>query len=432
MSTSTPPPGNPASGAARNRVWIYSDVSPGAVAGGAYMVDTWIEQLTAAGYQVRLFSPSGSRRSWRREDHVAFKTWNDIAAVGDEHARYSALAEVRRAKGELPDVILVASPGRVGMLGLATAQRYDVPLVMVHAFDLMGAQEFYDAKRAVVAVASKVVAMGVISSKLRRRMLDVRSFVRDHDYSLTQRAPFHLLRACQIGAVSVIMLSRKHSEQIQSYVPDVPVHVIPSGVDRLPEAPPPPELTWREGALRVLYVGRFAREKNLFPVVEALKLARDEGVEVDLTIVGEGELGQDLTDRAAELGVSDRFRVIGPYPRPTLRGIYASADVFVFASVSDTQGFVLNEAAHEGLPLLAADPHVNPVVSDGESAYLVPPTARGFADGFAALNDPELRTKLGERAQALAVELSEARQSATVIEILRKAIAREPIEAIRY
>jgi glycosyltransferase involved in cell wall biosynthesis len=363
---------------------------------------------------------------------VAFKTWLDVAAVGDEHARFSALAEVRRAKDELPDVIFVASPGRVGMLGMATAQRYDVPLVMVHAFDLMGAQEFYDAKRAVVSVASKVVAMAVVSSKLRRRMLDVRSFFRDHDYSLTQRAPFHLLRACQIGAVSVIMLSRKHSEQIQSYVPDVPVHVIPSGVDRLPEAPPPPELAWRDGALRVLYVGRFAREKNLFPVVEALKLAKDDGVEVDLTIVGQGELGQQLADHAAEHGVADRFRAIGPYPRATLRGIYASADVFVFASVSDTQGFVLNEAAHEGLPLLVADAQVNPVVSDGESALVVAPNARGFADGFVALNDPELRAKLGERSQALAVDLSEARQSATVIEILRKAIAREPIEAVRF
>jgi glycosyltransferase involved in cell wall biosynthesis len=154
-------------------------------------------------------------------------------------------------------------------------------------------------------------------------------------------------------------------------------------------------------------------------------------VEVDLTLVGEGELADDLPKLAAELGVADRFRTIGPYRRHQLRGIYESADVFVFASVSDTQGFVLNEAAHESLPLLVSDPGVNPVVSEGESAYVVPPTARGFADGFAALSDPELRAKLGERAKALADDLSEARQSAKVAGILRRTIAGEPVEAIR-
>jgi glycosyltransferase involved in cell wall biosynthesis len=414
------------------RVWIYTDVFPPAVAGSAYMVQTWAEQFTRQGFQVRVFFPSGTRESWRTDEQVAFKTWKNVAYVGDEHARFSAVLEVRRApKDGLPDLVFVATPGRVGMLGMATAQRYGVPLVMTYSADLIGAQEFYDAKRAVLAVSSKVIAMGATSKQLRRRMLDVRSFFRDHDYALMQRPPFHLLRAAQIGATSVIMLSYKRVDMVQSWTPDVPVHVIPSGVDRLPEAPKPPELTWREGALRVLYVGRFAREKNLPPVIEALKLAKDQGVEVDLTIVGEGELAEELPRLAAEHGVADRFRAIGPYRRPTLRGVYADADVFVFASVSDTQGFVLNEAAHEGLPLLVADPEVNPVVSDGVSAYVVPPTARGFADGFVALADPELRAKLGERAQALAVELSEERQSATLVEILRKTIAGEPVEAIR-
>jgi hypothetical protein len=70
-------------------------------------------------------------------------------------------------------------------------------------------------------------------------------------------------------------------------------------------------------------------------------------------------------------------------------------------------------------------------VSEGESAYVVPPTARGFADGFKALSDAELRNKLGERAQALAEDLSEERQSAKVADILRRTIAGEPVVAVR-
>ena len=215
-------------------VWIYTDVFPPAVAGAAYMVETWTRQLTEQGFRVRVFHPSGTRDRWRTSDQVAFKTWKDVAYVGDLHARFSALAEVRRAKDELPDLIFVATPGRVGMLGMATAQRYGVPLVLVYSDGPRRRAGVLRLEAAVFATMSKVFAMGAASRKLRRRMLDVRSFLRDHDQPITQRAPFHLLRACQVGATSVILLSRKRVDMVQGWAPEVPVHVIPSGIDRLP------------------------------------------------------------------------------------------------------------------------------------------------------------------------------------------------------
>jgi len=45
---------------------------------------------------------------------------------------------------------------------------------------------------------------------------------------------------------------RDSASYLADHLGEVPVHIIPSGIDRLPEAPAPAELSWREGALRVV------------------------------------------------------------------------------------------------------------------------------------------------------------------------------------
>jgi glycosyltransferase involved in cell wall biosynthesis len=198
--------------------------------------------------------------------------------------------------------------------------------------------------------------------------------------------------------------------------------VIPVGIDRLPLTPRPDELQWRPGALRVLYVGRFAPEKSLPLLVQALDIAVRQGVDAHLVMVGEGPLAGDLAQQAARAGVADRLTILGPYPRSSLRGIYASADVFAFPSIVETQAFVLNEAAHEGLPLLVSDPDVNSVVCDGQSALVVAHKAMAYAQGLRQLLDPLLRSRLGAVAQQRAGCYLESTQTAQLAAVLHAAV----------
>ena len=408
-------------------VWIFVDLPLGHAAGPSYMVESWQRELARLGLAPRTFAPDGDFGGHRRDEvGVTFRSIRDVGYPGDHHARYSVLAEVVRARRERPDAIVVSTLGRVGMLGIILSAVYSIPLVMVVSTDTTGATAYYSAFRAVGSSGVKPVLLMAASRRARAAFLrrPVRTR-REHD-GLPGRLVARTTAAVYAGAREVVLLSSKGMPTYGMVCPDAPVTVLPTGIDRLPVTAPPAELVWRDGALRVLYVGRFAPEKNLRLLLHALRMAVDAGVDAHLALVGEGPLRGQLTVEASRLGVADRLTVLGPYPRRQLGGIYASADVFAFPSVVDTQAYVLNEAAHERLALLVSDT-VNGVVEDGVSALVVPPDPARYAEALARLRNPRLRERLGTAARARAEQLGEGVQSARLADVIRRAaVGRDP------
>ena len=320
---------------------------------------------------------------------VAFRTLRHIGYRDDYCARFSSVAELRRARHELPDVILVATPGRVGTLGITLAGRYSIPLVLVVSTDTIGAIRHYGATRLAVSAGAKPAVLMWAAPKVRTalrrtdqpRTDQPRADQHRVDQPVGQwsaRLATRCANALLAQAQELVLLSAKSVPNYRGQ-DGPPATVIPVGIDRLPLTPRPDELQWRPGALRVLYVGRFAPEKSLPLLVQALGIAVRQGVDAHLVMVGEGPLAGDLAEQAERAGVADRLTILGPYHRSSLRGIYASADVFAFPSIVETQALVLNEAAHEGLPLLVSDPDVNSVVCDGQSALVVAHKAKAYA-----------------------------------------------------
>ncbi len=405
-------------------VWIFCDVPLGTVSGVSYMVESWVRELRGQGMCTRTFVPSGrwGARS-RGAASVTFRTLRHVSYRGDYHARFSSLVELRKANREpLPDVILIATPGRVGALGVTVAARYSIPVVLVVSTDTIGAAQYYSVGRAAVAMGPKPAVVLLAARQARgafQRSAQLEAAPRR--WSAEDMAA-RWASALNAEASEVLLLSPK---SLPAYGPaggGLAVTLFPAGVDRLPPTPPPSELRWREGALRVLYVGRFAPEKSLSLLVRALRLAVDAGADVHMVMVGEGPLREDLAEEAERLGVADRLTLLGPYERSRLQGVYASADVFAFPSVVETQAFVLNEAAHEGLPLLVADGEVNPVVCDGVSAIVVAHDAAAFAEGMSRLQDPNLRERLGAAARTRAAEVGEAAQASKLAAVLGRAV----------
>jgi len=412
----------PEDGAAYS-VWVFGDLPLATPCGPSYMVESWVRELRMLGLRARLFTPSGSwgRRS-RTGDAVTFRTVRHVGFAGDHHARFSSVAELRRARDELPDVVLVTTPGRVGVLGITLAARYRLPLVLVESTEVSATMAHYGTFRLFASGGVKPVVLLCFAPRLRTALRRWRA-PRGSALPLGQMLARRCADALQLQAEQVVLLSPKSLLCQTSGLDRPPTLVIPAGIDRLPEAAVPTEVRWRPGALRVLYTGRITPEKGLSLLVDAMRLAVDDGVDAHLMIVGSGHLVRDLTDQARRLGVGDRVSIIGPFQRSLLRGIYAGADVFAFPSVVETQAFVLNEAAHEALPLLVSDPIVNPVVADGESAIVVPVTARAYADALRRLqSDPGLRARLGAGARRRARRVPEAGQTALLAQVLRRAL----------
>ena len=102
---------------------------------------------------------------------------------------------------------------------------------------------------------------------------------------------------------------------------------------------------------KFLSVGRVSREKNLDVALEAFLAICDQGVDADMIIVGDGPYREELERRHA----SERIHFTGALNGDELATAYASSDVFVFASRTDTFGNVVLEAQASGVPVVISD-----------------------------------------------------------------------------
>ena len=104
----------------------------------------------------------------------------------------------------------------------------------------------------------------------------------------------------------------------------------------------------------LLYVGRVAHEKNIGFLLEVIKLLKDSVPDVLLVITGEGPALPSLRASVKAQSIEPNVQFIGYLDRNTeLNACYKAADVFVFASKSETQGLVLLEAMAQGTPVVA-------------------------------------------------------------------------------
>ena len=103
------------------------------------------------------------------------------------------------------------------------------------------------------------------------------------------------------------------------------------------------------GEVRLLYVGRISREKDLDLLAGAYRRLRKEGLPVRLFVVGHGPYSEALAKSLPEAFFTGYLR------GTELATAYASADIFVFPSTTDTFGNVILEAQASGLPVVVSD-----------------------------------------------------------------------------
>jgi 1,2-diacylglycerol 3-alpha-glucosyltransferase len=188
-----------------------------------------------------------------------------------------------------------------------------------------------------------------------------------------------------------------------------PIAVVPTGVDLVRFSPG--EATAPRAMLGldprdplVLYVGRLDREKSTDRILLAFDRIASTVPRARLLLVGQGTQAEALRALARRLPVGDRIQFAGVRPHDVLASYYRAADVFVFASETETQGLVLAEAAACGLPAVAVSaPGCAEVIGDGETGILTKATPAALAEAVIdLLLDPDRRRALGRRAREIA------------------------------
>jgi glycosyltransferase involved in cell wall biosynthesis len=185
-----------------------------------------------------------------------------------------------------------------------------------------------------------------------------------------------------------------------------PIKVIPTGL-RLQTIKDKKDLGTKRAEIRkkhslppdtklLLYSGRLSAEKNVPFLLEAFEKIKEKEKTVYLIMVGGGPSERGLRRQAGE-----KVIFTGQIPHTDVLDYYFAADLFIYASTTETQGLVLTEAKACGLPVVAVfGGGISDVVENGIDGYLVPKNQEKFIEHvLRLLRDEALRKGLSLKAE---------------------------------
>lgn len=183
----------------------------------------------------------------------------------------------------------------------------------------------------------------------------------------------------------------------------------------------------------VLHVGRMAAEKNYPLLFRAFAAMRAANPRCRFVLVGDGPL------RAGLQRAHPEYHFPGFIPRDALATHYASADIYIHASLTETFGNVLTEAMASGLAVAGFDyAAARQFIRDGANGLSVPPAAPEalIAAAVALATTPPLRVRLRTGARAALIEQSWdrvlARFEADLLEVVNIHRSAAPRSDLRF
>ncbi|MFW6141316.1 MAG: glycosyltransferase family 4 protein [Candidatus Saliniplasma sp.] len=150
--------------------------------------------------------------------------------------------------------------------------------------------------------------------------------------------------------------------------------------------------------VKVLYVGRLHELKGLNYLIKAFSDVKGKYSDVELLIIGSGDLKDELKELVHKERLDEHVRFIGEVEHSELIDYYQNSDIFVLPSVSEGLSNVILEAMACGLPVIATGVGGNTELVKHEKGGLIvdakdiPGLQRSLEK---LLNDPELRRKMG-------------------------------------
>jgi 1,2-diacylglycerol 3-alpha-glucosyltransferase len=386
---------------ARVRVLFISDVYFPRVNGVSTSIRTFRQDLASVGVATRLVAPryASTGAPDGGDDLPDEQGVLRVPAKRvplDPEDRRMAWRALTRALDELPagefDLVHIQTPFVAHYAGVRCARRAGVPCVATyHTF-------FEEYLHHYVPVLPQPLS----------RLL-ARSFTRS-----------------QCAAVQALIApSEPMREVLTAYGVTTPIHVLPTGLapDRFR---PGDGRAFRTRAgidpdrPLILHVGRVAHEKNIGFLVEVFaELLRSVPTAL-LVIAGEGPAREALRAQVRSLGLERHVHFAGYLERDSaLLDCYAAADVFVFASRTETQGLVLLEAMAQGAPVVStAELGTRSILVPASGALVVPEERAAFAAAVGRLlGDAQLRRQLSEQGRAYARTWSSAAMARRLAQI---------------
>jgi glycosyltransferase involved in cell wall biosynthesis len=351
------------------RVLMVSDVFFPRVNGVSTSIQTFRHDLAAHGCESWLIAPEYPA-AWQDDERVLRQPSRYLAFDPEDRMMKprTTLAACMKLAGEI-DVLHIQTPFVAHSVGLKAARSLRVPTVETyHTF-------FEEYLHHYLPLLPAAIARTIARVFSRR----------------------------QCNAVDgVVAPSRQLAAVLRGYGVTRPIHTIPTGLN-LDEFRGGDGAAFRarhgiaSGRPVMLLVGRVAHEKNIGFLLRVLAEVALRVPNVVLVIAGEGPALPGLRRAAAEAGLEKHVLFVGYLDRRgPLLDCYRAADVFVFASRTETQGLVLLESLALGVPVVStAVLGTKEVLENAAGALVVREDVAEFAAAVArVLTEPELRAQL--------------------------------------
>lgn len=182
-----------------------------------------------------------------------------------------------------------------------------------------------------------------------------------------------VLRAALRWPDAVVVLSRREHESWRRLAPSQNVSVLPNGIDCTPYLKYNRSLPPAGEPLRLVYIGRLASGKGLTETIEALALARSNGVAARLVIAGSGPEEARLRAQVRDFALEREVLFAGPTLGEDKALLLSQADVLCLASYSEGLPYALLEAMAAGVvPVVTRVGGIPDVVHEGVHGTFVP------------------------------------------------------------
>ncbi|MBU3029972.1 glycosyltransferase family 4 protein [Paracoccus marinaquae] len=208
------------------------------------------------------------------------------------------------------------------------------------------------------------------------------------------------------------------------------IAVVHCGIEpaRFPEpAPMPPGPP--DGPLRLVCIGRFVEQKGQLLLPEAMAIARRRGVDVHLTLVGDGAMRTEIEAAIAAHGVGDAVSLTGWLDEAGVRRALSESHALVLPSFAEGLPMVVMEAMAGGRAVIATHIAGNPeLVVPGQTGWLVPAgDVEALAEGIrlAASTPAETLVQMGLAGRARVLQRHDIdREAARLARLIEETIRR--------
>jgi glycosyltransferase involved in cell wall biosynthesis len=361
-------------------ILFISDVFFPRVNGVSTSINTFATELRALGHQVTLIAPSYTDEDKQEEWIVRVPSHKIYFDPEDRLMNFSKLkALLPWIRDKHFDIIHIHTPFTAHYVGIHFGKKLDIPVVETyHTF-------FEDYLHHYLPFIPQF-----ISRKLAR--------------TISRR---------QCNAVDgIVSPSKPMLDVLKQYGIKTPAEVVATGLDESSFASVDGEHFRMSHDIplaqpMLLFVGRVAHEKNIGFLLEMHVELIKKHPDALLVITGEGPAEESIKHSIEKLGISNKVRMIGYLDRGhELIACYKAADIFVFASKSETQGLVLLEAMAQGTAVVAiAELGTKSILIEGEGVLIAKDDINDFADKASILlSDAPKRQMIGDKGRQYAQE----------------------------